>query len=262
MGRVFLLGDAAHVHSPVGGQGLNTGVQDAHNLVWKLALVEGGGLDAEAVSSLLLRWSRVTRRLGRGVGMLDMLTDGRPRLANPESSLVRPRHTFAAEHRDVAGSVVVVCFVVIAAIALAVAATAKPLSPTPFFDVAGDVDRRPQRAPRSGDAVVVVVGAEEQRRQTAYFFGTPFLAAAGTDGGGAGGAIGGIFSLTKARIASSCAGVTMKPCWRRQAAVTSAMSLSGVAPDEMPTTPGAVHAQMVDIPSMPAMVSASAVMTG
>jgi 6-methylpretetramide 4-monooxygenase / 4-hydroxy-6-methylpretetramide 12a-monooxygenase len=37
-GRVFLAGDAAHVHSPVGGQGLNTGVQDAHNLVWKLSL--------------------------------------------------------------------------------------------------------------------------------------------------------------------------------------------------------------------------------
>jgi 6-methylpretetramide 4-monooxygenase / 4-hydroxy-6-methylpretetramide 12a-monooxygenase len=36
-GRVFLAGDAAHVHSPVGGQGLNTGVQDAHNLVWKLS---------------------------------------------------------------------------------------------------------------------------------------------------------------------------------------------------------------------------------
>ena len=36
-GRVFLAGDAAHVHSPVGGQGLNTGVQDAHNLLWKLA---------------------------------------------------------------------------------------------------------------------------------------------------------------------------------------------------------------------------------
>lgn len=37
-GRVFLAGDAAHVHSPVGGQGLNTGVQDAHNLLWKLGL--------------------------------------------------------------------------------------------------------------------------------------------------------------------------------------------------------------------------------
>jgi 2-polyprenyl-6-methoxyphenol hydroxylase-like FAD-dependent oxidoreductase len=35
-GRVFLAGDAAHIHSPVGGQGLNTGVQDAHNLLWKL----------------------------------------------------------------------------------------------------------------------------------------------------------------------------------------------------------------------------------
>ncbi|ANL40493.1 UNVERIFIED_ORG: 3-(3-hydroxy-phenyl)propionate hydroxylase [Rhizobium esperanzae] len=38
-GRVFLAGDAAHVHSPVGGQGLNTGVQDAVNLGWKLAQV-------------------------------------------------------------------------------------------------------------------------------------------------------------------------------------------------------------------------------
>jgi 2-polyprenyl-6-methoxyphenol hydroxylase-like FAD-dependent oxidoreductase len=38
-GRVFLLGDAAHVHSPAGGQGMNTGMQDAFNLGWKLALV-------------------------------------------------------------------------------------------------------------------------------------------------------------------------------------------------------------------------------
>src|SRR5207245_10990083 len=38
-GRVLLAGDAAHVHSPVGGQGLNTGVQDAVNLGWKLARV-------------------------------------------------------------------------------------------------------------------------------------------------------------------------------------------------------------------------------
>ncbi|MBB2794279.1 UNVERIFIED_ORG: 3-(3-hydroxy-phenyl)propionate hydroxylase [Rhizobium pisi] len=47
-GRVFLAGDAAHVHSPVGGQGLNTGVQDAVNLGWKLAQVVKG-LSPEAL---------------------------------------------------------------------------------------------------------------------------------------------------------------------------------------------------------------------
>ncbi|MEI2298571.1 FAD-dependent monooxygenase [Ensifer sp. MJa1] len=41
-GRVFLLGDAAHVHSPVGGQGMNTGIGDAINLAWKLAAVLKG----------------------------------------------------------------------------------------------------------------------------------------------------------------------------------------------------------------------------
>jgi 2-polyprenyl-6-methoxyphenol hydroxylase-like FAD-dependent oxidoreductase len=38
-GRVFFAGDAAHVHSPVGGQGMNTGLQDAYNIAWKLAYV-------------------------------------------------------------------------------------------------------------------------------------------------------------------------------------------------------------------------------
>ncbi len=41
-GRVFLAGDAAHVHSPAGGQGMNTGIQDAYNLGWKLAAVSAG----------------------------------------------------------------------------------------------------------------------------------------------------------------------------------------------------------------------------
>jgi 2-polyprenyl-6-methoxyphenol hydroxylase-like FAD-dependent oxidoreductase len=41
-GRVFLAGDAAHVHSPAGGQGMNTGIQDSYNLGWKLAAVVRG----------------------------------------------------------------------------------------------------------------------------------------------------------------------------------------------------------------------------
>jgi 2-polyprenyl-6-methoxyphenol hydroxylase-like FAD-dependent oxidoreductase len=45
-GRVFLAGDAAHIHSPAGGQGMNTGIQDAHNLSWKLAAVTRGASPA------------------------------------------------------------------------------------------------------------------------------------------------------------------------------------------------------------------------
>ncbi|OKI92095.1 oxygenase [Streptomyces sp. CB01249] len=41
-GRVFVAGDAAHVHSPASGQGMNTGIQEAYNLAWKLAQVEQG----------------------------------------------------------------------------------------------------------------------------------------------------------------------------------------------------------------------------
>ena len=45
-GRAFLLGDAAHIHSPVGGQGMNTGIGDAVNLAWKLAAVLRGRAEA------------------------------------------------------------------------------------------------------------------------------------------------------------------------------------------------------------------------
>ncbi|WP_031060929.1 FAD-dependent oxidoreductase [Streptomyces sp. NRRL F-5527] len=50
-GRVFLAGDAAHVHSPAGGQGLNTSVQDAYNLGWKLGAVLSGDADPSLLDS-------------------------------------------------------------------------------------------------------------------------------------------------------------------------------------------------------------------
>ncbi|KQV83842.1 FAD-dependent monooxygenase [Rhizobium sp. Root1220] len=46
-GRTFLAGDAAHIHSPAGGQGMNTGMQDAFNLAWKLAMVVNGDAKAD-----------------------------------------------------------------------------------------------------------------------------------------------------------------------------------------------------------------------
>ena len=51
-GRVFLAGDAAHIHSPAGGQGMNTGMQDAFNLAWKLALVCRGAQTRAAALEL------------------------------------------------------------------------------------------------------------------------------------------------------------------------------------------------------------------
>jgi 2-polyprenyl-6-methoxyphenol hydroxylase-like FAD-dependent oxidoreductase len=50
-GRAFLLGDAAHIHSPVGGQGMNTGIGDAVNLAWKLAAVLRAGWPTRTLSS-------------------------------------------------------------------------------------------------------------------------------------------------------------------------------------------------------------------
>jgi 2-polyprenyl-6-methoxyphenol hydroxylase-like FAD-dependent oxidoreductase len=64
-GRAFLAGDAAHIHSPAGGQGMNTGMQDAFNLAWKLSLVIGGvckpalldsySVERSAVGDMVLR---------------------------------------------------------------------------------------------------------------------------------------------------------------------------------------------------------------
>jgi 2-polyprenyl-6-methoxyphenol hydroxylase-like FAD-dependent oxidoreductase len=63
-GRSFLVGDAAHVHSPAGGQGMNTGMQDAFNLAWKLALVCHGAVRPKV---LLDSYSSERSAVGRKV---------------------------------------------------------------------------------------------------------------------------------------------------------------------------------------------------
>lgn len=63
VGRVFLAGDAAHVHPPAGGFGANTGIHDAHNLAWKLA----GTLHGWAGSELLDTYDAERRRVGEAM---------------------------------------------------------------------------------------------------------------------------------------------------------------------------------------------------
>lgn len=69
VGRAFVAGDAAHIHSPAGGQGMNTGLQDAHALAWRLALVVRGHVGGAAAPDgaadrLLDSWSAERHAIG------------------------------------------------------------------------------------------------------------------------------------------------------------------------------------------------------
>lgn len=84
-GRVFLAGDASHVHSPAGGQGMNTGMQDAINLAWKLAMVQRKLAAPTLLDSYSPERSAVGDMVLRNAGRLtDMGT-----LSNPVAQVVR-----------------------------------------------------------------------------------------------------------------------------------------------------------------------------
>ena len=73
VGRVYLAGDAAHIHPPTGGQGLNTSVQDAYNLGWKLAAALRGAPDSVLASYEAERRPVAAEVLGLSTRLLDAL---------------------------------------------------------------------------------------------------------------------------------------------------------------------------------------------
>ncbi|MEI9996363.1 MAG: FAD-dependent oxidoreductase [Rhizomicrobium sp.] len=96
-GRVFLAGDAAHIHPPTGGQGLNTSVQDAYNLGWKLGAVLRGAPDKLLATYEEERRPIAAQMLGLATGLLEAAKQGSMRrgrevqqldIGYPQSSLV------------------------------------------------------------------------------------------------------------------------------------------------------------------------------
>lgn len=85
--RVFLAGDAAHIHSPAGGQGMNTGIQDAFNLAWKFALVVRQRAPAQLLASYHVEREPVAR------GVLN-LTDRITRMATMRNSVAQSVRDF------------------------------------------------------------------------------------------------------------------------------------------------------------------------
>jgi 2-polyprenyl-6-methoxyphenol hydroxylase-like FAD-dependent oxidoreductase len=103
-GRVFLAGDAAHVHSPMGGQGMNTGIQDAANLAWKIDAVLGGAADT-LLDSYQCERHPIGRRVLLQSGLMARGVALYPRPARLLRNLLVPRRLGVPRIRDaVAGS--------------------------------------------------------------------------------------------------------------------------------------------------------------
>ncbi|CDZ76547.1 Pentachlorophenol 4-monooxygenase [Legionella massiliensis] len=86
--RVFFAGDAAHVHSPMGGQGMNTGLQDIYNLAWKLAMVHKGQAREQLLDSYHLERFPIAQAVLQKTGLMTRMI----MLRNP--LLIRLRNQF------------------------------------------------------------------------------------------------------------------------------------------------------------------------
>lgn len=106
VGQVFLVGDAAHIHPPTGGQGLNTSVQDAYNLGWKLAEVANGAPEALLDSYEEERRPVAASVLGLSTQLLDNLQRGDVRRGREvhQLDIGYPHSSLAAGRADRAGA--------------------------------------------------------------------------------------------------------------------------------------------------------------
>ena len=98
---MFLAGDAAHIHSPAGGQGMNTGMQDAFNLAWKLALVIEGAAKPTLLDSYSPERTAVGDRVLKNAGRLtEAATLRNPLLQGLRNTVVRFAAAFPqVQHR-------------------------------------------------------------------------------------------------------------------------------------------------------------------
>jgi 2-polyprenyl-6-methoxyphenol hydroxylase-like FAD-dependent oxidoreductase len=88
--RAFLLGDAAHVHSPITFQGMNAGIQDAWNLGWKLAMAERGTATELLLDSYDAERREVDARITRDTGQVERLFTGRDLLTDRARDVLFP----------------------------------------------------------------------------------------------------------------------------------------------------------------------------
>jgi 2-polyprenyl-6-methoxyphenol hydroxylase-like FAD-dependent oxidoreductase len=151
-GRVFLAGDAAHIHSPAGGQGMNTGMQDAFNLAWKLDLAARGRATEALLDSYDAERHPVAARVIKGSTALTRAGTVRnpvaQELRNHAAGLVShigPIHRRAAAETEETS-------------------IAYPDSPI----VANAGRRTPRGAPGAGDHAPSVLGLHERMRGTSH----------------------------------------------------------------------------------------------
>ncbi|MEO8402839.1 MAG: FAD-dependent monooxygenase, partial [Gammaproteobacteria bacterium] len=89
-GRIVFAGDSAHIHSPVGGQGMNTGMQDTFNLAWKLALVINGKSKSRLLDSYSVERRSVVKKVLVGTTLMTrIVTFTNPLLIGLRNNLMR-----------------------------------------------------------------------------------------------------------------------------------------------------------------------------